>query len=121
MSERNKAIIQKVNDAFARNDVEAFLSHCADEFEWTMVGDKPIKGKDGIRQFMAKAPAQPPQFTVNTVIADGDYVTAIGDMTMNENGQVVPYAYCDVWRFKGDRIVELKAFVIKTQRAAATT
>jgi ketosteroid isomerase-like protein len=26
----------------------------------------------------------------------------------------VPYAYCDVWRLQGDRITELRAFVIKT-------
>jgi hypothetical protein len=31
---------------------------------------------------------------------------------------VVPYSYCDVWRFAGDRIAELKAFVIRTARAS---
>ena len=37
-------------------------------------------------------------------------------MTMAEKGENVPYAYCDVWRLKGGRIVELKAFVIKTNQ-----
>jgi ketosteroid isomerase-like protein len=41
-------------------------------------------------------------------------------MTMTENGSVVPYAYCDVWRFDGDRIAELRAFVIKTKPIATT-
>ena len=27
-----------------------------------------------------------------------------------------PYAYCDVWRFEGEKIAELKAFVIQTKR-----
>jgi hypothetical protein len=40
-------------------------------------------------------------------------------MTMNEKGAVVPYSYCDVWRFRGDKLAELRAFVIKT--AAVTT
>jgi ketosteroid isomerase-like protein len=53
------------------------------------------------------------------MVAEGDYVTCIGDMTMEENGAVVPYAYCDVWRFEGDKIAELRAFVIKTKGAAA--
>jgi len=118
MSARNKEVIQKVNDAFARNDVETFLSFCADDFEWTMVGEKPLKGKDSIRQFMASAPPEPPKFTVTAVVSEGDFVTATGDMTMNENGKAVPYSYCDVWRFKGDEIVELKAFVIKTDKAS---
>lgn len=118
MSAKNKAVIEKVNEAFTRNDVEGFLSYCADDFKWTMVGDKPLQGKDDIRKFMAGAPGEPPKFSVDTVVGDGDFVTCVGEMTMNENGQVVPYSYCDVWRFQGDRIVELKAFVITTTRAA---
>jgi hypothetical protein len=43
----------------------------------------------------------PPKFSVDTIVAEGDFVTAVGDMTMNENGAVVPYSYCDVWRFTG--------------------
>ena len=121
MSLRNKEIIKKVNDAFARNDVESFLTHCHDDFQWTMVGDKPVKGKDAIRKFMASAPPEPPKFTVDTIVADGDIVTCIGDMTMVENGAEVPYSYCDVWRFRGDKLAELRAFVIKTERVPTPT
>jgi uncharacterized protein (TIGR02246 family) len=120
MSEKNKSVVERINAAFARNDVEGFLALCADDFEWTMVGDKPVKGKDAIRKWMAGAPPEPPQFTIDTVLADGDYVTCIGSMTMSENGKVVPYAYCDVWRFRGEKPAELKAFVIKTDRASGS-
>jgi ketosteroid isomerase-like protein len=98
MSAKHKDIIAKVNAAFARNDVETVLSFCKDDFRW-----------------MAKAPPEPPKFTVDTVLAEGDFVTCIGDMTMNENGAVVPYAYCDVWRFEGDKLAELRAYVIRTK------
>jgi uncharacterized protein len=121
MSARNKEIIKKVNDAFARNDVEGFLIHCHDDFQMTMVGDKPVKGKDAIRKSMASAPSEAPKFTVDTVVSDGDIVTCIGDMTMNEKGADVPYSYCDVWRFKGDKLAELRAFVIKTERVGTPT
>ena len=121
MSARNKEIIRKVNEAFARNDVEGFLAHCHEDFHWTMVGDKPVTGKDAIRKFMASAPPEPPKFTVDTVVADGEFVTCIGDMTMKEDGAEVPYSYCDVWRFRGDKLAELKAFVIKTERVATPT
>ena len=120
MSARNKAIIEKANDTFRRNDVEALLALCKDDFTWTMVGSEPAVGKAAVREWMAKAPPEPPHFTVETVVADGDHVTCIGDMTMNENGSVVPYAYCDVWRFEGDGIAELRAFVIRTKRLATT-
>ena len=116
MSATNKAIIDRANEAFRKNDVEALLSLCTEDFTWTMVGSPPAVGKAAVRKWMGQAPAEPPQFTIDTVIADGDYVTCIGDMTMPEKGSNVPYAYCDVWRLKGGKIAELKAFVIKTQQ-----
>lgn len=53
MSAKNKEIVEKVNAAFAEGSTEKFLSFCADDVEWTMVGDKAVKGKDAIRQWMA--------------------------------------------------------------------
>lgn len=114
MSARNKAVVQRINDALARNDVEGFLAECHDDFVWTMVGHAPVRGKDAIRKWMEQAPPEPPTFTIDDVVAEGDLVTVLGDMTMQEEGGVTPYAYCDVWRFKGDKPAELKAFVIKT-------
>jgi ketosteroid isomerase-like protein len=112
----NKQIIEKVNDAFARSDVEAFLSYCAEDFVFEMVGGDAVRGKDAIRKWMANGPSDPPKFSVDTVIADGDCVAAIGNMTMKENGADVAYSYCDVWRFKGDKLSELNAYAIKTKR-----
>jgi ketosteroid isomerase-like protein len=114
MSVSNKVIIEKANEAFRKNDVEALLALCTEDFTWTMVGSAPAVGKAAVREWMGQGPSEPPKFTIDTVIADGDYVTCIGDMTMPENGVNVPYAYCDVWRLQGDRITELRAFVIKT-------
>ena len=119
MALSNKQTIEKVNEAFARNDVEAFLAHCHDDFVWTMVGGETVTGKDATRKWMGSISSEPPDFNVQTMIADGDFVSAMGDMTMNEKGTLVAYSYCDVWRFRGDKIAELKAFVIKTN--AVTT
>jgi prepilin-type processing-associated H-X9-DG protein len=116
MSVNNKEIVDKVNAAFADGSVEGFLSFCADDVVWTMVGDKTVTGKDAIRQWMASMDMEPPKFTVAHVIAEGDFVMAHGDMTTKDkDGKVVPYAYCDLYRFRGDKIVELRAFVIKTE------
>jgi ketosteroid isomerase-like protein len=55
-------------------------------------------------------------------IAEGDFVTAYGDMTMKDkDGKVVPYAYCDIYRFRSGKIVELRAFVIKTEAQHQTS
>jgi hypothetical protein len=33
----------------------------------------------------------------------------------DEDGKATHYSYCDNWRFRGDKLVELMAFVIKTE------
>lgn len=115
MSEKNKAILEKGNAAIAGGDNEGFLSLCADDTEWTFVGDKTLKGKEAVRQWMATTYVEPPKFTVAHLIAEGDFVTAVGDITMkDEDGKAARYSYCDVWRFRGGKIVELRAFVIKS-------
>lgn len=121
MSARNKEIVEKVNAAFAQNDVEGFLSFCADDVKWTMVGDKTVTGKDDIRQWLASMDFEPPKFTVDNVIAEGDLVATHGDMTMKDkDGKTAPYSYCDIYRFRGDRIVELRSFVMSTEEKQMT-
>ena len=45
MSAKNKEIVEKVNASFAEGEMEGFLSFCADDLVWTMVGSKTVKGK----------------------------------------------------------------------------
>jgi uncharacterized protein len=116
MSDKNKEIIEKINAAFTGGSTEGFLSFCAEDVTWTMVGDKTVKGKDAIRKWMGSMNIEPPKFTVNKVIADGDFGMAYGDMTMKEkDGKTAPYSYCDVYRFQGGKVIELTSFVIKTE------
>ncbi len=115
MSEQNKAILEKGNAAIAEGDNEGFLSFCADDTVWTFVGDKTLRGKEAVRQWMATEYVEPPKNTVTNLIAEGDLLTALGDITVkDEDGKAAHYAYCDVWRFRSGKIVELRAFVIKT-------
>lgn len=121
MSEANKAILVQGNAAIARGDNEGFLSFCADDTEWRFVGDKTLKGKDAVRRWMASTYTEPPTFVVADLIAEGDFVTALGDITMKDGeGKAARYSYCDVWRFRDGKIVELRAFVIKAEAEEET-
>ncbi|MBD1865492.1 MULTISPECIES: nuclear transport factor 2 family protein [Trichocoleus] len=116
MSENNKAILEAANAAIAAGNYEGFLSFCTDDTKWTFVGDKTLNGKEAIRQYMAETYIKPPKFTVVNLIAEGDFVTAVGDITLEDaDGKAAYYSYCDVWRFRGGKMVELKAFVIKNK------
>ena len=119
MSNR-KAIVEQINQAFAENNLEKVLSFCTDDLTWTMVGDTTVRGKDAIRKWMASMNPQPPQFTIQQTVAEGDFVITRGDMMMQEkkNGPSIPYSFCDIYRFAGDNVAELTAFVIRTDKAS---
>ncbi len=114
MSERNKAILQEANAAITEGNYEGFLAYCADDTEWTFVGEQTLRGKEAVRQRMATNYTEPPTFSVATLIAEGDFVVALGTIQIkDEDDQAAPSAYCDVWRFREGMIAELQAFVIQ--------
>jgi len=64
---------------------------------------------------MKESYEEPPKFTVLNMIAEDDFVTALGSIKItNEEGKEESYWYCDVWRFRDGLMAELKAFVIKS-------
>ncbi|GAB3900147.1 hypothetical protein GCM10028803_22500 [Larkinella knui] len=110
----NKAILEKANAAITQGDHEGFLAHCTEETKWIFVGDTTLQGKQAVRQWMTTAYAEPPKFRVEHFIAEGDFVTAIGTISLkDDDGKTALYEYCDVWRFRDGKMDELKAFVIK--------
>ena len=116
MEETNKAILIAGNAAIDAGDHEGFLSLCSEDTEWTFVGDKTLSGKEAVRQWMATEYVEPPTNTVVRFIAEGDFLTVLGHLIMKDkDGKVAHYEYCDIWRFHESKIVELKAFVIRTE------
>ena len=118
MAANRKEIVQRINEAFAENNLEKVLSFCKDDLKWTMVGDTTVRGKEAIRKWMASMNPQTPQLSIQETIAEGDVVIARGDMLMQEkkNGPSIPYTFCDIYRFTGDKVAELTAFVIRTDK-----
>jgi ketosteroid isomerase-like protein len=121
MSERNRAILEEANAAIATGDNEGFLAFCTEDTEWTFVGGETLKGKEAVRRWMATTYTEPPEFAVDDMIADGDFVVALGNVTTEgADGKAASSSYCDVWRFRGGKIVELRAFVVETEVEDAT-
>jgi len=116
MTENNKALLLKGNAAIAEGNYEGFLALCTDDTEWTFVGDTVLKGKEAVRQWMATNYTEPPIVTVDDLLAEGDFLVAVGNVTMkDENGNPTHYAYSDVWRFRDGKLAELRAFVINIE------
>ena len=113
MSSGNKAILEKANEAIATGDYEGFLCYCTDDTVWTFVGDRTLNGKEEVRDYMKIVYTEPPKFMVENLIAKGDFVTAVGKISMKDkDGKYMDHHYCDVWKFQDEKLFELKAFVI---------
>ena len=127
MSDANKKIVQAVNDAFTTNDTEAFLAHCKDDVVWTIVGELTNTSTASIREWMKSDPTcEPPKFTVDKIIAEGDSAMCYGDMLMkDEKGVEAKYSFVDAYEFDNGKIAELRSFIVKhknegeTEKAAA--
>jgi ketosteroid isomerase-like protein len=119
MSDKNKEIVEKANALLAEGKTDEFLLLCVEDVEWTLLAETPTKmtGREAILKFMASSQgSEPPNFTVDKVIGEGEFVVANGDMTMkSKEGETVPYAYCDMYTFVDGKIAELRSFVNKTQ------
>jgi uncharacterized protein (TIGR02246 family) len=115
MPDTHKDVLRKANEAISRGDHEGFLAFCTEDTEWTFVGDRTLTGKEAVREWMAETYREPPTFNVHRMIAEGDFVTALGEITLkDEDGKTTHHSYCDVWRFHGGRMAGLQAFVIET-------
>ena len=117
MSETNKATVRKVNASFENNDLEGFLSVCKEDIVWKIIGERTVSGAEAIREWMnSMGEIKPPKISINDLISEGDSVAAYGDMTMSDkDDKSVPYAYCDIYRFEDDRIIELTSYIVKTE------
>ena len=117
-----KSIIKEVNQAFEENDPEAFLAHCTDDLEWSMVGQTTAKGKDSVRQWMESMETDAaPTIKSDATIVEGEYATSFGNMSMEvEGGKAASFDYCDIYRFRGDKIAQMRSFVLPNEAMQMT-
>ncbi|MGM9475745.1 nuclear transport factor 2 family protein [Pedobacter sp. GSP4] len=113
MSEKNKSILIQGNAAISAGNNEGFLALCTEDTVWEFIGDRTISGKQAVRKYLNETYIEPPKFNVKDLIAEGEFVSAIGEIELKEkDGSWLNYDYCDVWRFKDGKMASLRAFVI---------
>lgn len=118
MSEKNKEVLRQANAAIRAGDNEGFLALCTKDIVWSTVGGDTLHGIDAVRKQMATDYVEPPDFTEDKMIADGDYLAVLGSITTKDaQGASVRNLYCDVWRFADGKLAELRAFVIPLNKS----
>lgn len=116
MSEAHKRTLEELNAAIRALDFDRALTLCTDDTRWTFEGDKVLEGREAVRQWMIDEYREPPDFEVEHVVAEGEFLVAIGTiMVKDEAGLPTRHRYSDVWRFRSGRLAELHAFVVKAR------
>ncbi len=110
----NATILHKANEFVKRGEYESFLAYCTEDTQWVFIGERTLKGKGEVREYMKEFYWEPPFFTVETTIEDGNFVTVTGEISLKtKNGILNHYEYCDIWRFENGKIAALKAYVVE--------
>lgn len=115
-------IVAKADQAFATNKPDDFLELCADEIQWRMVGEETAKGKDEVRKWMnigienGDITFETPKINYTNTIVENQSVASYGEMEIkNKNSEISKFSYCDVYKFRDNKIVELTSFVIRSE------
>lgn len=107
-----KEILNEANACIAAGNYDQFLAYYTTDTQWTFVGETSLTGINEVRDYMKEAYIEPPRFKVDLMIEEGNYLTAVGTISIvNTDSLWIAYEYCDVWRFENGKLAELKAFI----------
>src|SRR5690606_24987768 len=113
----NKALLKKANDALQKGDIRTCLSFCTDDTEWVFVGEKTLKGKEAVKQYLEESYTETTKFKIERMIEEDEFVMQVGEISFeNKDGEVESYLASDIWRFENGKMAELKAFVIRDEK-----
>jgi len=86
-----------------------------DDFEWDMVGEQTVKGKEQVRQMFAKMDgSEMISCTKDLKLLDGNKGACHGIVKMkNANGDVSEMYYCDLYVFEDGLLQKMVTFSVK--------
>ena len=114
MIEKNKAIIRKVNEAFAADDTEGILFHVADDIRWVVAGFSTAVGKEAFREEIHNEAFEgAPVIKIINEIGEGDFVAAEGTVLATlKGGQSLPLLFHNTYRLENGKIKEMTSYVV---------
>lgn len=110
MAESNEQVIDRVNEAFATGDIDGFLTCCADDLTFTMVGEGSLRGKERIGDWM-RGLSRSPRFLIEEVIHAGDRAIVAGFLAVDGDEEDA-LAFCDLYRLRDGRVIELRSYLV---------
>ncbi|MFO7824885.1 MAG: nuclear transport factor 2 family protein [Cyclobacterium sp.] len=106
METKQKAFLKKLNQAFANSEVEFILDAVSDKIEWSIVGDKIIRGKEQFAKSLQEmASPQPMKLEIRHIVTHGKEAVVEGSMITPEGKN---YSFCDIYTFNSSKDAKIK-------------
>lgn len=121
-TEASKAAVRAFVDGFNRKDSEGLARHCSDEYVLDFPGGPKGRGIAGIKQATAEFIAAFPdlQFSIDTLVGEGDLVAWRWCVSATHRGQLGPFAASGKpVRFNGISLLRVRAGRIVEDRVRA--
>ena len=115
-SERNKAIVRALYEAYNRRDLEAAFAHKAEDYTIEVTGTSWVsgrfQGRDYVRhELLPRVFPEGVTFRLRNLVAEGDVVMAEWENEAHRGGSVYRGRAVEVFEFEGDKIKRVRAYV----------
>jgi len=115
----NREIIIEFNNAFDKGSSDDIAKFISEDFEWHMLGDSIIKGKESLLKFFAEHPDMK-VITVSKdyIIVDGDKASVAGEVKCTDKtGKIYDMYYCDVYELEEGLITKMISYTVNKEKA----
>lgn len=102
-----KKRVKEMTVLFASYQIDQVKQCFAEDIEWTLVGDKPIIGKENfVNELMRMSGNKASELTINNIITDRKKAAISGEMKM-EDGNI--FGFSDFYEFASAESSEVKS------------
>jgi len=103
-----------VAEAFSRHEFEKTFDRMAPDIRWDVVGDRVVDGDAAVRAVCAESAgwlaSVRTTFRRFDLLAGDGFVVADTLAEYDDGGGTSVVASCDLYRFSGDRLTEIRSF-----------
>jgi ketosteroid isomerase-like protein len=115
MKKISKNLLEQINTAFEKGDLDSLGKSLADDVRWNILGRRePVIGKKAFLEVCSSAPfeADSVKITVTNMIIEGKKAAVESLLeAVTSSGETYQQRVCDIYRFDGEKIQELTTYL----------
>jgi ketosteroid isomerase-like protein len=115
----NRALIMELVEAFDKSESEKILSYLSDDFQWHMLGDFFISGKENMSKFLQDhADMGILSCSKDRILVDGDRVAVEGEVQCSGKDEVIyDMYYCDIYELERGKVNKMISYTVNKKKS----